>query len=137
MTSKTNPGETTPLSLRAAFDIEHAKRQAEIRRREEAERRQQEEDLGRAEELYDAVVGDPEFLAAHGLTVDWRRYRVSLESADFRISAYFEAGRASVTAGDKRNAALPDSPAPRKQEMVDSVADALRVMAQYLVDETR
>jgi hypothetical protein len=137
MTSKTNPGETTALSLKAAFDIAHVKRQAEIRRREEAERQQQEEDLGRAEELYDAIVGDPEFLAAHGLTVDWRRYRVSLESADFRISAYFEAGRASVTAGDKRTAALPDSPAPRKQEMVDSVADALRVMAQYLVDETR
>ena len=129
-------GEFVPLSLKAAFEIEHAKRQAEIRRREEAERRQQEEDLSRAEELYDAIVGDPEFLAAHRLTVDWRRYRVSLESPDFRISAYFEAGRASITSGDKR-AAFPGSPAPRKQETVETVAEALSVMALFLVDETR
>ena len=137
MSVRPDPDQTTHLSLKAAFDIEHAKRQAERRAREDAERRQQEDDLGRAEQLYDALVGDPGFLAAHGLTVDWRRYRVSLESADFQIDAYFEAGSGSVTAGDKRTATQPGSPAPRKREVVETVADALRVMAQFLVDETQ
>ena len=47
-----------------------------------------------------------------------------------------EAGKANVTSADKRTSA-PGSTAPRKRETVDTVADALRVMAQYLVDETR
>lgn len=137
MRVRPDPDQTVHLSLKAAFEIEHVKRQAERRARDDAERRQQEDDLSRAEQLYDALVGDPGFLASHGLTVDWRRYRVSLESADFQISAYFEAGAGSVTAGDKRTAAQPGSPAPRKREVVDTVADALRVMAQFLVDETQ
>jgi len=61
---------------------------------------------------------------------------VSLDHADFRIAAYFEAGKASVTSADKRTT-LPGAAAPRKQETVETVAEALRVMAQYLADETR
>jgi hypothetical protein len=136
MRPNSKPDAALGLSLKAAFEVEHARREVERRQREDAERRQQEEDLGRAEQLYDALVADPAFLAAHGLTVDWRRYTVSLDNAEFRIAAYFEAGQASVTASDKRTASS-GTPSPRKQEMVNGVADALSVMAQYLVDETR
>jgi hypothetical protein len=126
----------TNLSLKHAFEVEQARRDAERHAREEAERRQQEEDLARAEQLYDAVIGDPAFLAEHGLTVDWRRYTVILESNSFRIRAYFEAGKASVAVGDKRQvAATGSAAAPLKREEVDSVADALRLMAQYMADE--
>jgi hypothetical protein len=125
----------TTLSLRDAFEVEQARREAERYAREEAERRQQEEDLSRAEQLYDALIGDPAFLAAHRLVADWRRYTVLLESPDFRIRAYFEAGQATVTVGDKRNVAVSATPAPLKREEVDSVADALRVVAQFLADE--
>jgi hypothetical protein len=137
MTQRNSSSETTPLSLKAAFDVEQAKRENERRAREDAERRQQEEDLGRSEQLYDALISDPDFLARHGLTVDWRRYTVLLESGDFRIRAYFEAGEATVTVGDKRSVAVAGSPAPRKREVVNSVADALRVVAEFLVDEVQ
>jgi len=123
------------LSLRHAFEAEQARREAERYAREEAERRQQEEDLSRAEQLYDALIGDPEFLRAHGLSVDWRRYSVHLESPDFRIRAYFEAGRATITVGDKRNVAVASSPAPLKSEQADSVAEALQLVARFLADE--
>jgi len=123
------------LSLRHAFEVEQARREAERYAREEAERRQQEEDLSRAEQLYDALIADPVFLAAHKLTVDWRRYSVHLESAEFRIRTYFEAGQATVTVGDKRNVAVSATPAPLKSEQVDSVADALRLVAKFLADE--
>lgn len=135
MTSDPKPGTTAALSLRHAFEVEQARREADRRARQDAERRQQEEDLGRAEQLYDALIGDPEFLAAHKLTVDWRRYTVLLESPDFRIRAYFETGRASVSVGDKRNVAVSSSPSPLKREEVETVADALRVVAQFLADE--
>jgi len=81
------------------------------------------------------LIADPAFLAAHKLTVDWRRYSVHLESQDFRIRAYFEAGQATVTVGDKRNVAIASSPAPVKSEEVGSVADALAVVARFLADE--
>jgi hypothetical protein len=123
------------LSLKHAFEVEQARREAERFAREEAERRQQEEDLARAEQLYDAVIGDPGFLAEHGLTVDWRRYTVILESETFRIRTYFEAGKASVAIGDKRQVAPTGAASPLKREEVDSVADALRLMAQFLADE--
>ncbi|HEY2752353.1 hypothetical protein [Phenylobacterium sp.] len=123
------------LSLKHAFEVEQARRDAERHAREEAERRQQEEDLARSEQLYDAVIGDPAFLARHGLTVDWRRYTVIVESETFRIRAYFEAGKASVTVGDKRHVAATGAAAPVKREEADSVADALRLMAQFLADE--
>jgi len=123
------------LSLRHAFEVEQAKREAERYAREEAERLQQEQDLHSAELLYDALISDPDFLRAHGLTVDWRRYSVHLESPDFRIRAYFEAGRATITVGDKRNVAVASSPAPLKSEQADSVAEALQVVAQFLADE--
>ncbi len=125
----------TNLSLKHAFEVEQARRDSERHAREEAERRQQEEDLDRAEQLYDAVTGDPAFLAEHGLTVDWRRYTVILESNTLRIRAYFEAGKASVAVGDKRQVAAASAPAPLKREEVDSVPDALRLMAQFLADE--
>jgi hypothetical protein len=122
------PNPPTTLSLKHAFEVEQARRESERFAREEADRRQQEEDLGRAEQLYDALMGDPAFLAAHGLAVDWRRYTVILESPDFRIRSYFEAGRATITAGDKRNVAISATPSPLRSEEVDSVSDALRVV---------
>ncbi len=135
MSLPTRKNAPTTLSLRHAFEVEQARREAERYAREEAERRQQEEDLSRAEQLYDALIGDPAFLAAHNLTADWRRYSVHLESPEFRIRAYFEAGQASITVGDKRNVAVSATPAPLKSEQADSVADALRVVAQFLADE--
>src|SRR6185295_14611766 len=117
--------KTATLSLKAAFEDEQLRREAARRAREDAERRQQEEDLARAEELENALRSDAAFLAVHALTLDRRRYTVSLDHADFRIAAYFEAGRASVTSADKRTA-HPGATAPRKQESVDTVPDALR-----------
>ncbi len=133
MTSKTKP---SALSLAAAFEAEQARREAARRERDEAERRQQEQDLARAEELEQALRADALFLADKGLVLDRRRYTVSLDHVDFRIAAYFEAGRASVTAADKRTT-LPGASAPRKREQVDTVAEALTVMAQFLADEFR
>ena len=134
MTTKTK--KPAPLSLKDAFEAEYAKRQAERRARDEAERKQQEEDLARATELHDLLAADPAFLAKHGLAVDRRRYTVSLDHEHYRIAAYFEAGRASVTSADKRTTA-PGSVAPRKQLSVETVEEALQVMAQFLADETR
>ena len=134
MTARTK--KPKKLSLKDAFEAEYARRQAERREREEAERRQQEQDLEHATELEALLAAEPEFLAKHGLAVDRRRYTVSLDHPHYRIQAYFEAGRASVTSADKRSTA-PGSAAPRKQETVESVEDALRVMAQFLADETR
>ena len=57
------------------------------------------------------------------------------DHADYRIAAYFENGQVSVTSADKRTAT--SSAAPRKQQFVDTVEDALLVMAQFLADETR
>jgi len=135
MSAPTRRSPPATLSLRHAFEVEQARREAERYAREEADRRQQEEDLARAEQLYDALIADPAFLAAHKLTVDWRRYSVHLESQDFRIRTYFEAGQATITVGDKRNVAVSATPAPLKSEQAESVADALRVVAQFLADE--
>ena len=133
MSSKTKP---STLSLAAAYEAEQARREAVRREKEDAERRQQEQDLARAEELEAALRADASFLADKGLVLDRRRYTVSLDHVDFRIAAYFEAGRASVTAADKRTT-LPGASAPRKREQVDTVAEALNVMAQFLADEFR
>jgi hypothetical protein len=130
---KTMPPAT--LSLRHAFEGEQARREAERYAREEAARLQQEQDLHSAEQLYDALISDPDFLRQNGLSVDWRRYSVHLENADFRIRTYFESGRATITVGDKRNVAVASSPAPLKSEHADSVADALQVVARFLADE--
>ena len=124
------------LSLKDAFETEFARRQMERRAREEAERKQQEADLAGAEALHAALTADGDFLAAKGLSVDIRRYTVTLDHADFRIAAYFEAGKANVTTADKRTA-NPGSTALRKRETAESVEDALKVMAQFLADETR
>ncbi|HSV04657.1 MAG TPA: hypothetical protein VLI41_15785 [Phenylobacterium sp.] len=134
MTARTKKDKT--LSLKEAFEVEYARRQMERRKREEAERKQQEEDLARAERLYEALQADAEFLAKRELTVDRRRYTVSIDHRDYRVAAYFEAGKASVTSADKRTATTTTA-APRKQQTVDSVEEALSVMAQFLVDETR
>ncbi|HLZ73815.1 hypothetical protein [Phenylobacterium sp.] len=133
MSSKTKPAT---LSLAAAYEAEQARREEARREREDAERRQQEQDLARAEELEAALRADALFLADKGLVLDRRRYTVSLDHVDFRIAAYFEAGHASVTAADKRST-LPGASAPRKREQVDTVAEALTVMAQFLADEFR
>jgi hypothetical protein len=134
MTTRTRKDRA--LSLKDAFEVEFARREMERRAREDAERRQQEEDLARAERLYEALSADPEFLHARELTVDRRRYTVSIDHREYRIAAYFEAGKASVTAADKRTASTPTA-APRKQQTVETVEEALAVMAQFLVDEAR
>ena len=133
MSVRTKP---KPLSLKDAFEAEFARRELERKARETAERKQQEEDLANAQALHAAVSADGEFLAKRGLSADLRRYTVSLDHKDFRVAAYFEGGKASVTLSDKRTAS-PGSAAPRKQETAESVEDALKVMAQFLADETR
>ena len=137
MSADTKTGEVaSSMSLKDAFEVEFARREMERRSRLEAERRQQEADLANAEALFAALNADAAFLAERGLTVDRRRYTVSIDHHNVRIAAYWEAGKGSVTSSDKRSS-LPGSAAPRKQETVESVEDALRIMAQYLVDETR
>ena len=133
MTAETNTA--VPLTLKDAFETEFARRETERLAREEAERTQQEADLANAEALYAALTADGDFLAAKGLSVDIRRYTVTVDHADFRIAAYFEAGKANVTTADKRTA-NPGSTALRKRETADTVEDALRFMAQFLADET-
>ena len=136
MTARTKKPAAAKLSLKDAFEVEFARREMERRARDEAERKQQEEDLARATRLLEALQADPEFLAKRQLTADRRRYTVSIDHQDFRIAAYFEAGKANVTTADKRTA-NPGSTALRKRETAESVEDALKVMAQFLADETR
>ena len=124
------------LTLKDAFETEFARREMERRARAEAERKQQEADLENAQSLFEAVSADADFLSSRGLTADLRRYTVSLDHQNFRIATYFEAGQANITLSDKR-AASPGAVAPRKQQTVESVVDALQVMAQFLADETR
>jgi hypothetical protein len=124
------------LTLRDAFETEFARREMERRAREEAEHKQQEADLAAAQALHAAIGADEDFLASRDLAADLRRYTVSLDHKNYRIAAYFEGGKASVTLSDKRGA-TPGSAAPRKQETVESVEDALKVMAQFLADEAR
>ena len=71
--------ETRSMSLRRAFEAEHARRDAVRHAREEAERKQQEEDLARAQQLYDALAEDEGFLREKGLTLGLRRYTVTLQ----------------------------------------------------------
>jgi hypothetical protein len=124
-----------PLSLKDAFETEYARRETERRAKEEAVRRQQEVDLAAASEILAALQADPEFLQSRGLVAEQRRYSVLLDHDRFRISAYFENGTVSVTQADKR--AVPaGASAPRRQETVHSLPDALRLIAQFLVDET-
>jgi hypothetical protein len=125
-----------PLSLKDAYETEYARREMERRARQEAERKQQAADLAGAETLHAAFLADPEFLDSRGLTADRRRYTVSLDHERFRISAYFEGGSVGVTLSDKRAAAAGAS-APRRQETAEGASDALRVIAQILVDEIR
>ena len=134
MSSRAKKAKT--LSLRDAYETEHARREMERRARDEAERLQQEQDLANAQALHGAVSEDADFLAERALTADLRRYTVSLDHQNYRVAAYFEGGKASVTLSDKRTAS-PGSAAPRKQETVETVEDALQVMAQFLADETR
>lgn len=127
--------ETRQMSIRRAFEAEHARRDAERHAREEAERRQQEEDLARAQQLYDALAEDEEFLKEKGLVLALRRYTVSLNHDDYLIDAYFEAGSINVRSADKRTATTSTA-APRKQQFVNTPGEALDVMAQFLADET-
>ena len=129
-------GDKPSTTLKDAFETEYARRELERRAREEAERKQQEADLAGAEELLAALAADPEFLASRGLTADRRRYAVVLDHERFRITAYFEHGVIAVTLSDKRSTPA-GATAPRRQENVDNAPDALRVIAQFLVEETR
>jgi hypothetical protein len=123
-----------PLSLRDAFETEYARREMERRAAAEAERLQQAKDMADAEALHSALSAEPEFLESRGLTADRRRYMVSLDHARFRISAYFDGGQVLIALADKSGA--PAASAPRRQTTADGVADALRLIAQLLVDET-
>ncbi len=87
-----------------------------------------------AEALLAALTRDPGFLESHGLTADRRRYAVVLDHARYQITAYFEHGVIAVTLSDKRIAPA-GATAPRRQENVESVPDALRTVAQFLADE--
>ncbi|MBT9473024.1 MAG: hypothetical protein V4514_00830 [Pseudomonadota bacterium] len=127
--------ENRTMSFRRAFEAEHARRDAARHAREEAERKQQEEDLARAEMLHAALADDVGFLKEKGLTLELRRYTVSLHHDDYLIDAYFEAGTINVRAGDKRTASTPTA-APRKAKTVNTNEEALDLMAQYLADET-
>jgi hypothetical protein len=134
MSARTRKPKT--LTLKDAFETEFARREMERRERDEAERRQQEQDLANAEALFAAVTTDPDFLVKRELIADRRRYTVSLDHKNFRVAAYFEAGKAAVTLSDKRSATTGTA-APRKQESVEGVEEALKVMAAFLADETR
>ncbi len=123
------------MSFRQAFDAERLKRDAERRAREDAERARQEADEARSVALYEILAADPAFLAEKKLTLDRSRYTVMLEHPDFRLRAYFEDGQVNVTAADKRSATTITA-APTKQEYVDTVEQALDVLARYLADET-
>ena len=127
---------TGALSLRDAFAAEMGRREVERLAREARERAQQEADHAAASALFDALDADPNFLAERGLTLDRTRYAVTLDHADFRLRAYFEAGEASVSAADKRTATSP-APAPRKQASAASVEAALALLAQFLADEVQ
>ena len=136
MTARRGRTAAKPLTLKEAFETEFARREMERRARQEAERRQQEADLAGAGALHAALAADPEFLESRGLTADRRRYAVVLDHDRYRITAYFEHGVIAVTLSDKRT--VPTGAiAPRRQENVESVPDALRVIAQFLVEETR
>ena len=127
--------ETRSMSLRRAFEAEHARRDAVRHAREEAERKQQEEDLARAQQLYDALAEDEGFLREKGLTLGLRRYTVTLNHDAFLIDAYFESGTINGRSADKRTATTSTA-APRKQQLVNTPDEALDVMAQFLADET-
>jgi hypothetical protein len=127
--------EKRAMTFRRAFEAEHARRDAERHAREEAERKQQEEDLARAEQLHNMIAEDPAFLREKGITLDLRRYTVILNHPDFVIDAYFEAGEARVRSADKRTATTQTA-APRKSQTVETIEQALTLMAQYLADET-
>jgi hypothetical protein len=133
MTTRTK--KPRALSLKDAFETEFARREMERRARDEEVRRQQEADLTSAQALHGALITDADFLASRTLSADIRRYTVSLDHKDYRIAAYFEGGKANVTLSDKRT--NPGPAALRKQETVESVEEALKVMAQFLADETR
>jgi hypothetical protein len=134
MNARSRKPDVRSFTLKDAFETEFARREMERRAREEAERRQQQADLDGAEQLHAALAADGDFLESRGLAVDRRRYVVSLDHERFRISAYFEAGKVAVTLSDKRTLGAPIQ---RRQETAAGVDDALRLIAQFLVDETR
>jgi RNase H-fold protein (predicted Holliday junction resolvase) len=123
------------VSLRQSFFEELARREVARRAREDAERAQQEADNARAMALYNLLVSKGDFLREKGLVLDHTRYAVTLDHENFRLRAYFEDDKASVTSADKRNTAHM-SAAPRKQETADSVEAAVELLAQYLADES-
>jgi hypothetical protein len=126
------------MSLRQAFEAEHARRAAERRAREEAEQAQQEADRTMAEQLRDRLAADAAFLAEKGLKLSMSatHLTVLLEHADYEIRAYVEGGAITLRSSDRRTATTPTA-VPRKQTTVEAVDDAVLVIAQFLADETR
>lgn len=126
------------MSLRQAFEAEHVRRAAERKAREEAEQAQQDADRAIAEALRDRLAADQAFLDEKGLKLSMSTLRLTvlLEHADYEIRAYVEAGSVTVRSSDRRSATTSTA-APRKQQSVESVDDAVMVIAQFLADETR
>lgn len=122
------------MSFQQAFETEQVRRERDRQAREDAERAQQEADHAQATALFEALNAESEFLNLRKLTLDRSRYAVTLDHAQFRLRAYFEAGDVSVTSGDKRDS-MATSAAPRKQATVKSVEEALNVLAQFLADD--
>jgi hypothetical protein len=134
MTVRNLIADEKPLSLKDVFETEFARRDAERRAKEAALRRQQEADLAGAGELLAALTADPGFLESHGLVADHRCYTVSLDHERFRITAYFENGAVAVTHMER---ASPDGATSlRGHATVQSLPDALRLIAQFLLEET-
>lgn len=135
MTTSSKTTEKMSMSFRRAFEAEHARRDSERLAREEAEQKQREEDLARAEQLYNEIARDQAFLTEKAITLDLRRYTVALNHPDFVIDSYFEGGEIRVRSADKRTATTQTA-APRKSQNVETVEEALTLMAEYLADET-
>ncbi|MDP3382956.1 MAG: hypothetical protein Q8S47_06495, partial [Phenylobacterium sp.] len=66
------------MTLKAAFEAEHARREAERLAREAAEQQRQAEDLARAESLEATLAQDSDFLTSRGVGLERRRYTVTL-----------------------------------------------------------
>ena len=122
------------LSLKDAYEKEHARREMERRKADEEMRARQAMDRAGVELLFAALNADPELLKDHDLTADRRGYQVMLDHQSCRIAPYFEGGLATVTHSRRSSIGALTHP---KQETAESVEDALRLIAQFLADEIR
>ena len=130
MSAPTPQDPTSTLSLRHAFEVEQARRDAERCAREDGRAPPAGSRTWRApSSCYDALIGDPAFLAEHGLTVDWRAlHRHPRERRLPHRAPISKPASASVTRRRQAQVAVAgDDRAAASASSVDSVADALRV----------